>query len=184
MTRSLHLGVLLIGLSVSVAAGAHPPHPEGPSPSSPADGGEEPFSPALERRMRMMYLLEISEVLNLSEAEGLKLRDTLAGFEVRRKPLQREQHHYAQILRRAAGGDASAYPQVDVAIEKIASLREQIKVVDRELFAMLTRKGITPQQKARLALVMAKLPGKIRAMMHEEQERSERGGPPDRPPPP
>ncbi|HEY1417882.1 MAG TPA: hypothetical protein VGF41_08245, partial [Myxococcaceae bacterium] len=96
-----------------------------------------------------------SEALQMDDAATLKLRQTIAQWDAQRAPLRQQMLDQAQVLRRAAKGDTTAYGQVDSAIQKILDLRTQIHAVDQKLFQQLSQ-GQTPQKKAKLALTLAR----------------------------
>ena len=129
-----------------------------------ADGADE-----LDHRAEMMRVMEIGEALQLNDAETIKLRSTLAQFDETRRPLHKETEANVRILRRAARGDATVFGQVDTALQRVVELRSQIQEIDRQLFKALS-KGLDPQRKARLALVMARLSRELRALARGTRE--------------
>jgi len=108
--------------------------------------------------------MQISEVLGLDDPGTLKLRDTLTRWDTQKAPIRQEMFDLAQVLRRAGRGDTTAYGQVDAAIKRIQELRSQLQQIDQQLFQQLSA-GLPPQKKAKLALVMAKLPQAMREMV-------------------
>ena len=119
----------------------------------------------LDSRAQMMMTLQLAEALELDDAATLKLRQTIAQWDARRAPLRQQMFEQAQVLRRAAKGDTTAYGQVDQAIQKVISLRTQIHQVDEQMFQQLSQ-GLPPQKKARLALAIARFKETTRGMMH------------------
>jgi len=125
----------------------------------------------MDSRAQMMMTLQLAEALELDDAATLKLRQTIAQWDAQRAPLRQQMFDQAQVLRRAAKGDTTAYGQVDQAIQKVITLRTQIHQVDQQMFQQLSQ-GLPPQKKARLALAIARFKETTRGMMH-----GGRGGP-------
>jgi hypothetical protein len=156
-------GAVLVAV---LAAGSGWAQDGGPRPGDgPGPGGEQ-----WPKRARLMRTLAIADALELDDAATLKLRDRLARFEDRRAPIQSQLLEQTVVLRRAARGDATAFAQVDGAIQKVLSLRSQLDQLDRELFTELSA-GLSPQKKARLALAMARLPQQMREMAQDKGHR-------------
>ena len=118
----------------------------------------------MDQRAQMMVTLQLAEALELDDAATLKLRQTVAQWDAQRAPLRQQMSDQAQVLRRAAKGDTTAYGQVDGAIQKIIDLRAQMHQVDQKVFQQLSQ-GLPPQKKAKLALAMARMPGAKRLML-------------------
>jgi len=125
----------------------------------------------MDSRTQMMMTLQLAEALELDDAATLKLRQSIAQWDAQRAPLRQQMFDQAQVLRRAAKGDTTAYGQVDQAIQKIISLRTQMHQVDQQMFQQLSQ-GLPPQKKAKLALAIARFKETTRGMMH-----GGRGGP-------
>jgi hypothetical protein len=125
----------------------------------------------LEQRARLMLTLQVADALELDDAATLKLKDQINRWDAQRAPLRNELIDQAQVLRRAARGDTTAYGQVDAAIKRIIDLRNQLQQTDQAMFQQLSQ-GLPPQKKAKLALVVARSLEAIREMIHPG-----RGGP-------
>src|SRR5262249_15050268 len=119
----------------------------------------------MDSRAQMMMTLQLSEALELDDAGTLKLRQTIAQWDAQRAPLRQQMFDQAQVLRRAAKGDTTAYGQVDQAIQKIISLRSQMHQIDQQMFQQLSQ-GLSPQKKAKLARAIARFKETKREMMH------------------
>lgn len=169
---SARLPWAMLGLSVSLASLASAQ----PRPGAPADDLPPDLMARYEYRARMLRVMEISEALEMSPPESVKLSDTLAQFDEKRTPLQHELQANAKILRRAARGHAEAFPKVERALVRVQELRQQLRQLDNELFANLS-KGLSPQKKARLALTLARLPGEMRDVAREAREEVNEPGP-------
>lgn len=167
------LMVLCLSLS-SLMAFAAPPPPPAPAPG-PAMGGkrgdrEERREERMENRenkVRLMYLVAISEALELTDAEALKLGDKLKAVEDKRRPLRQQMGESMKSLRDAADGDQAALGQVDANVQKVLDGRAQMAALDKEMFAQLSQ-GLTPQKRAKLALVLAR-------MQHEMKGGGQKG---------
>ena len=110
------------------------------------------------RHARLKYVVEIAEALELSEADALKLSEKLKGLEVRRQPVRQAMHQAMKAVKAAADGDAAALKDVDANVQKVLDGRAQMAVMDKELFTTLS-KDLSPQQRAKLAVVLAKIHG-------------------------
>ena len=141
---------IVLGM-LSAAGVAHAAQPRRANDPAAADRREE-----ADQRMRMMATLEIAEVLELDDAGALKLRQTVAQWDAQRAPLRQQMGDLAQVLRRAARGDTTAFGQVDSSIQKIIDLRMQLHQIDEKMFQQLSQ-GLAPQKKAKLALTMARM---------------------------
>jgi hypothetical protein len=111
---------------------------------------------AMEQRRRTRVAIGITEALGLSEAEALRVAAQLRTFDERRRPLRDQMREAMDTLERAARGDSGAFGQVDAATSRLLEAREKMALLDKEMFASLS-KDLTPQRKAQLALVLAKL---------------------------
>ncbi len=159
MKTKLMLPVVLCGALVAFAA--PPPGGKGgpgPGPGQGKWGGEdrEERMESREREARLMYVVAISEALELNEAEALKLSEKLRVIEEKRRPLRQAMGEAMRSLKDAADNDAAALPQVDANVQKVLDGRAQMAAMDKELFSSLAQ-GYPPQKRAKLALVLARL---------------------------
>ena len=155
---------MVLGL-LAVAGAAQAAGKKAPDPAAAdARAGQ------LDSQAQMMMTLQLAEALELDDAATLKLRQSIAQWDAQRAPLRQQMFEQAQVLRRAAKGDTTAYGQVDQAIQKVITLRTQIHQVDQQMFQQLSQ-GLTPQKKAKLALAIARFKETTRGMM-----RGGRGG--------
>jgi hypothetical protein len=104
----------------------------------------------------MMFVVAASEALELNEAEALKLSEKVKSIEEKRSPIRQQMFAAMRDVKAAADGDAAALAQVDSNIQKVLDGRAQMAAMDKELFAFLA-KDLSPQKKAKLALVLAKM---------------------------
>lgn len=130
----------------------------------------------MDQRAQMMVTLQLAEALELDDAATLKLKQSIGQWDAQRAPLRQQMFELAQVLRRAAKGDTTAYGQVDASIQKIIDLRAQMQQIDQKMFQQLSL-GLPPQKKAKLALAIAKMPGTMRGMMHGGRGGGPRGEP-------
>ena len=144
-------------LCSSLAAFAAPP------PAAPPGKGDkgkwadrEERMEEREDRMRLMYVLAISEALELNEAEALKVSDKIKAIEDKRRPLRQAMGEAMKSLKDAADNDQVALGQVDANVQKVLDGRAQMAAMDKELFTSLAQ-GYPPQKRAKLALALARL---------------------------
>lgn len=142
--------------------------------AGPRDGDTE-GPERLEKRTRMMRVLSLAEDLELNEAQAVKMADTLRQFDERRRPLMQQVRESAQVLKRAASGDASVQAQVDGAVQRVFDARTQLAALDRELFQVLA-KDLPPQKRAQLAIFLARHEGRMAASLRklDREGRDER----------
>ncbi len=157
MKTKLLMSMVVLG---AVTVFAAPPGGEKGGPRMMRGGGDPEHRDERmedrEREMHLMYVVAISEALELTEAEALKLSEKLKGVEEKRRPLRRQMGESMKALKDAADGDAAALPQVDANVAKVLDGRAQMAAMDKELFATLSQ-GLAPQKRAKLALVLGRL---------------------------
>ena len=107
------------------------------------------------QQLRMMMVLGMAEALGLNESEALRLSDKLKSLDEKRSPVREQMHEAMKTLKVAAEGEASAQGQVDGAVQRILDGRQQMAVLDKELFAVLSR-DLSSQKRAQLALFLGK----------------------------
>ena len=136
--------------------------------------GQEPHNPQqMEKHRRMKFVLGLSEALDLSEAEALKLAEKARGFEEKRRPLREAMQEATSTLRDAANGKTEAYGKVDAATQKLLDVRQQMAALDKELFSALAA-NLSAQKKAKLVLFLGRMRGEGRGP-HEPQRMPRRG---------
>ncbi|MBJ6763063.1 hypothetical protein JGU66_20035 [Myxococcaceae bacterium JPH2] len=108
-----------------------------------------------EQRSRLRRVLELTDALELDNAQALKVEDTLRRFDEKRRPLREQVREAARTLILAAQGDNAALAQADAAAQRAFEARAQILAMDRDLYAALA-KELPAQKRARLALALAR----------------------------
>ena len=154
MKTKLSLSMLV--LSAVTAFAAPPPGGKGGPGQGMGKGDREERMEAREREARLMYVVAISEALELNEAEAIKLSEKIKGVEEKRRPLRQAMGEAMRSLKDAADGEANALTQVDANVQKVLDGRAQMAAMDKELFATLAQ-GYPPQKRAKLALVLGRL---------------------------
>jgi hypothetical protein len=129
----------------------------------PADG-RRPDAEQMEKRMRLARTLGLAEALDLDTAQALKLGDTLAKFDDKRKAARKQGMDAREVLRKAAQGDKTAAGDVDGAINRLLDSRAQLQATDKEMLAAIT-KDLAPEQKARAALFLGRFRERIERHM-------------------
>lgn len=159
-------------LTPMLAMAAPPPGPPVGKMGAPPDGAMGPSKRHdHERRMRLMMVVGLAEALGLSEAEAIRLADTMKRFDERRRPLREEMADQHRILKDAAAGDTAALAKVDEAANRLLEGRIKMAQLDKEMFVLLA-KDLTPQKRAQLAVFLGRF-------KHEMRERA-MAGPEDR----
>lgn len=107
----------------------------------------------------------IAKALNLNEADAARLEKNLAPFQAQAQPLREDLKSQIELLEKASGGDPAAAAQVDQAVQRISSDRAQLASLKQQRFQAASV-GLSPAQKAKLALVMSGKQGR-----HERRGR-------------
>jgi hypothetical protein len=156
MKTKLLLSMMVLG---AFTAFAGPPAVERGGPGKWGGGNperREERMEAREREVRLMYVVAISEALELNEADAIKLSEKLKVVEDRRRPLRQQMGEAMKSLKDAADGDQAALAQVDANVQRVLDGRAQMAAMDKELFTTLGQ-GLAPQKRAKLALTLARL---------------------------
>jgi Spy/CpxP family protein refolding chaperone len=107
------------------------------------------------KRAKLALTLGLAEVLELDDAQALKLRSVIDQFETKRRPLQDQQREAMKVIRGAAEGEQAEAAAVDQALTKILDTRAQLLSLDRELVQGIV-KDLPPQKKARALIFLAR----------------------------
>jgi hypothetical protein len=158
MKTKLMMSMLVFG---ALAAFAAPPPGASGKPGK-FGGDRDDRMEAREREARLMYVVAISEALELTEGEAIKLSEKLKGIEEKRRPLRQSMHEAMRAVKDAADGDATALTQIDANVAKVLDGRAQMAVMDKELFTTLSQ-GYPPLKRAKLALVLGRLNHEMKA---------------------
>lgn len=150
------LVMTLVAVMSLVAVAAPPVGKPGPAKWG---GDPEKLQERLEERetkARMLFVVTVAEALELNEAEALRLSEKVKSIEEKRRPIRQAMFTAMRDVKAAADGDPAALAQVDANVQKVLDGRAQMAAMDKEMFVFLS-KDLTPQKKAKLALVLAKL---------------------------
>lgn len=147
--------VMTLVAVLSMAAVAAPP---GAKPAKWSGDPEKQQARMEERetKARMLFVVTVAEALELNEAEALRLSDKVKSIEEKRRPIRQAMFAAMREVKAAADGDQAALAQVDSNVQKVLDGRAQMAAMDKEMFAFLS-KDLTPQKKAKLALVLARM---------------------------
>lgn len=133
---------------------------QGNNKTPPQAGGAGPDPARAEKRMRLARTLGLATALDLDTAQALKLGDTLAKFDDRRKAIHKQAADARDVLRNAATNDKAAAGDVDAAITRLLDARAQMQTIDKEMLQAIT-KDLSPGQKARAALFLGRFRDRI-----------------------
>lgn len=168
MSRRLALVLAsLLPLAAAAQPGPGPGPGDGPGPgygpgggrgSGRMMGGPEWRDP---KRAKLALVLGLAEVLELDDAQALKLRGVVDQFEARRQPILQQQRDAMKVIRGAAEGEKVDGAALDQAIARAFDARAQLQAVDREVVQTIT-KDLPPQKKARAVVFLHRFQ---RAMM-------------------
>jgi len=149
--------IALLLVPMAALAQATPKDKAGPDGRGPDPARME----KMEKRMRLARTLGLAAALDLDTAQALKLGDTLSKFDDRRQAVRKQAMEARQVLRSAAQPDSKATAaDVDGAISKLIDTRSQLLAIDKDLVAAMG-KDLTPQQKARAVLFLARFRERI-----------------------
>jgi hypothetical protein len=126
---------------------------------------DAPSAARLERRAHLTRLLDITEALDLTDDQALKLKTKLEQFDQKAHALHQELEAHMAVLHQAAGGDTGALTKVDASVKAVKALRDQMRDLDQKLFEQLSQ-GLDAQHKARLAITLSHMPWKMHDIMH------------------
>jgi hypothetical protein len=124
----------------------------------------------MQKRMRVAFAVGWAEALDLGEAEALKARDVVARFDERRAGIRKQLLEQAQVVRKAAEGDAAAQKALDGALAKLREARGQMLALHDEMFQALTQ-GFAPERKAKAALFLNRFRARAAMGMGKMRER-------------
>jgi hypothetical protein len=109
----------------------------------------------------MKQVIGLSEALELSEADALRMAQVIRSFQERRRPFQEQVAESARIIKRAADGEPDAVARVDMAIQQMFAARAQMAEFNKEMFGALSQ-GLSAQQRAKMAIYFAKFHMQLR----------------------
>lgn len=129
----------------------------GPKGAGPGPAGDDGARRAeRERKVRTMLVVGMAEALQLNEQEALRMAEKIKVLDEKRRPLRESMGESMRTIKAAADGDATALTQVDAAMDRVLSGRQQMAALDKEMFQVLG-KELTPQKRAQLAVFLAHL---------------------------
>lgn len=151
--------VAMMLVTTSVALGAPKNGPAKWDAFDPEERAERQEERA--RQARMMLVVAVAEALELNEGQALKLSEKLKVVDDKRRPVREAMAEAMRQIRQAADGEPSAIAALDANVQKVLEGRVQMAQLDKELFATLSE-GQSPQKRAKLALVLAKVGEEMR----------------------
>jgi len=131
-------------------------------------------------RARTYLVVRISEELQLSDADALKVGTVLRQSEERRQALMREREGLATSLRTALAKSPADAAEISGLVARLNGLDQQIALVPEDSFREL-QKSLTVEQQARLVLLRRELQGEIRRAMQRRLGGRRGGAGPDAP---
>lgn len=155
---------LALALSLALTTSALAEPPRGPPPEERA---------RVEKKMRMLRVVDLADRLDLDEKAALKLSETMDRFAEKRQKMHQEMEKHREVVERAAQGDSDALKGLDGAVRQFLDLRKRMGDVDLEEWIALGQ-GLSAQKQARLALFLAEWPRFVQKMMREAH-RERRG---------
>jgi hypothetical protein len=192
------LSLLLVGALLSGVAAQPPPDMdlddddeealldrEGAGGDGPGLGREERGDrrKRAKKEMDMARVLRIADAVSLNEAQALRVSEALRAGDEKRREVRKQLKVVVKELQAMSDGTPSQR-EVDAKVKQAQELRVQVMKVEEETLEGAS-KGLAPQQKAKMAIVLGIHDKKMRKMMFDEFRRR-RGdmGPPQAPQPP
>jgi len=165
MDKATTFLLALLALPVAALAQSTSGSAQGQAGSATAQA-PRPDPARMEKRMRLARTLGLAEALDLDTAQALKLGDTMAKYDERRRPIRKQMAEASEELRAAARGTGqkASAGDVDGAIAKLLDGRAQLQAIDREMLQAVT-KDLSPEQKARAALFLGRFRERIERHM-------------------
>jgi len=120
----------------------------------------------LKKEMELRRTLKISDEVGLNETQSLQISSVLRLGDERRMKIRVEMRKAVVDLDALAKGSGSA-KDVDATIKRIQELRVALLKSEDETFE-LAAKGLTPIQKAKLALALGTHERQMKALMFQE----------------
>ena len=134
-----------------------------------------------EKHLRTARTIGLADALDLDADAALKLSAQMDAFDDRRKAAFEALRETDEALHKAAeGSEAASVAQVDALLGRRTDAQAQLQQLEREMLATVS-KGLTGQQKAKLALFLARPHGG--PGMHGEEMHGPPGGHGFGPPP-
>jgi hypothetical protein len=166
MTAVAHavLALTLSGAPTFAERDARTPRPEPMEKVQRKEGRER-----VEKRIRLMRLVEIADRLELDDRQAMKINETLQQFDERKRTAHEEMKASRQALKRAAEGEATASKEIDVALDRVLDGRKRMLDLDQDLYRTLSR-DLTPKQRARLAIFLLEFQHKMHRMAREARD--------------
>ncbi len=149
---------LLVALLAPIAAAAEPPT------------ADDQFRQKVERRVHLMRLVELSDVLGLPDDKAMRLNKILEQFDERRHKLQDTTKQARQIVKRAADGDEAAQKQLDQAVDQLLDMRKAMSDIDRDQYRAIA-KELTPAQRAKFILFLGEFRHRLEGMARMAHDR-------------
>lgn len=141
----------------------------GPGKANPADA--DALRTRIEKKIRLFRLMELTDALELSEPDAVRINEAMGRFDDRRRPLQKELGEQMKLIRRAADGDPEALRGLDAATARAFDLRAQVAQVNRELFQTVG-KDLQPQKRARFALFLGQFDRKVQKLVKDARREA------------
>jgi hypothetical protein len=154
--RKLFLAVVLcpaLALAQGTGQGMGPGSGPGPGMGPRARLAPAERAERREMRSRLARTLGLAEVLELDEAQALRLRDTLRRFDERRLVAHKVKAEAKETLRTAARGDAAKAQGVEQALQRFLEADAQLEAIEREQLQAVT-KDLSPEKRARAVLFL------------------------------
>lgn len=158
------LALTLSGAPTFVERDARSPRPDPIEKVRRKEGRER-----VEKRIRLMRLVEIADRLELDDRHAMKINETLQQFDERKRTAHEDVKASRQALKRAADGETTAPKDIDVALDRILDGRKRMLDLDQELYRTLSR-DLTPKQRARLALFLLEFQHKMHRLAREARD--------------
>ncbi len=151
-----HLLLLLAWLPLSARA-------------APAD--DDKVRSRVERRVRLLRLVELSDALGLSDEKAIKLNKMMETFDERRRKIAEQTRDAKKIVKRSADGDEAAHKELDGAVERLLEARKAMNDVDRDMYRAVS-KELTPAQRAKFVITMVEFRGRMEKMARQAKFRA------------
>jgi len=154
VTCSMMGAVLLMAPQVAMAM----------EPDEAAVGAE--MRAKIEHRIRTMRAMVLTEALDLDEPTSKKLFALMDDYDERRRKLTKERRVVMEEVKRAATDPSADHKKVDKLFKRLVDSRMAESRLNLEM-AGATKGILSPQQRARLALVLPKFYRRVQKLINE-----------------
>jgi Spy/CpxP family protein refolding chaperone len=170
---SLLVAALVSGLALPAGAAAPPP-PGGRGPAADAEEGDDLPPPGklrkvVERRIRTMRALFLTEALDLTDDEARKLFALMDEFDTRREKIRAERRAVVKELRGLVRASPPPRDRINALLDRAIKTRLAEESLNAEMFGR-TKSVLPAEKRARLLVAIPKFYRRVRHIIRKARE--------------